>query len=203
MEIRGSTILITGGTGSFGNQVARTLLQYEPKEVRIYSRDEKKQWEMQSVFPYIVDDSPLRMRQLLADLGMAQRMLKCSDPHFQQFGEICRRLRLGAIEAIKPSAETTPVYLIHGKLAMPGGGACYVPERLAAYRVHAASATATFCLRSWREFPWAWAQLSETFGPDHPGVPLVRDSWLAATLPGAYRTYRSRRDGASPRGRPS
>jgi glycosyltransferase involved in cell wall biosynthesis len=154
-----------------------------------------------------------------------------------------RRLRLGAIEAIRPTAETTPAYLIYGKLAMSGGGAYYVPERLAAYRVHAASATATHPLRAWREFQWACAQLSEEFGPDNPGAPLVRDSWLAAighegslllragalrpareaylravrmsprrplgwaglvaTLPGAYRIYRSLRDGAHPRGRSS
>lgn len=59
MEIRDSTILITGGTGSFGNRVARTLLEHGPKQVRIYSRDEKKQWEMQRDFPdfrYVIGD---------------------------------------------------------------------------------------------------------------------------------------------------
>ena len=91
-----------------------------------------------------------------------------------------RRRRLAAIDGIRPSAESTPTYLIYGKLAMSGGGAYYVPERLAAYRVHVASATATIPLRAWREFQWACAQLIDEFGLDHPGATLVRDSWLAA-----------------------
>ena len=42
-------ILITGGTGSFGKQYIRTILQhYKPKKVIIYSRDELKQFEMQT-----------------------------------------------------------------------------------------------------------------------------------------------------------
>ena len=37
------TLLITGGTGSFGNAVLNRLLDTEIKEIRIFSRDEKKQ----------------------------------------------------------------------------------------------------------------------------------------------------------------
>ena len=37
------TLLITGGTGSFGNAVVKELINLELKEIRIYSRDEKKQ----------------------------------------------------------------------------------------------------------------------------------------------------------------
>lgn len=41
------TILITGGTGSFGNTfVPMTLKKYDPKKIIIYSRDEMKQWNM-------------------------------------------------------------------------------------------------------------------------------------------------------------
>ena len=39
-------ILVTGGTGSFGNSVARRLLKHDIKELRIFSRDEKKQDDM-------------------------------------------------------------------------------------------------------------------------------------------------------------
>ena len=39
-------ILITGGTGSFGNAVLRRLLESDLKEIRIFSRDEKKQDDM-------------------------------------------------------------------------------------------------------------------------------------------------------------
>lgn len=45
------SILITGGTGSFGKQFIKTLLaRYAPKRVIVYSRDELKQFEMQQVF---------------------------------------------------------------------------------------------------------------------------------------------------------
>jgi UDP-N-acetylglucosamine 4,6-dehydratase len=45
------TILITGGTGSFGHAfVHLTLKKYKPKKIIIYSRDEMKQWEMAKKF---------------------------------------------------------------------------------------------------------------------------------------------------------
>jgi len=45
--LNNSSILITGGTGSFGNSfVPMTLEKYNPKRLVIYSRDEMKQWEM-------------------------------------------------------------------------------------------------------------------------------------------------------------
>ncbi|MBC8243705.1 MAG: polysaccharide biosynthesis protein [Verrucomicrobia bacterium] len=59
MNVSGSTILITGGTGSFGNRVAAHLLKQSPAGIRIFSRDEKKQWEMQQAYPqfqYLVGD---------------------------------------------------------------------------------------------------------------------------------------------------
>jgi UDP-N-acetylglucosamine 4,6-dehydratase/5-epimerase len=46
-----SNILITGGTGSFGNAFVRmTLDKYNPKRLVIFSRDEMKQWEMAKLF---------------------------------------------------------------------------------------------------------------------------------------------------------
>jgi UDP-N-acetylglucosamine 4,6-dehydratase/5-epimerase len=46
-----STILITGGTGSFGKKFTKTILErYKPKKIIIFSRDELKQFEMQQVF---------------------------------------------------------------------------------------------------------------------------------------------------------
>lgn len=39
-------LLITGGTGSFGNAVLKRFLDSDVKEIRIFSRDEKKQDEM-------------------------------------------------------------------------------------------------------------------------------------------------------------
>lgn len=51
MNIEEKTILITGGTGSFGNRVANYLEHFNPKKIIIYSRDEKKQYEMQKSKP--------------------------------------------------------------------------------------------------------------------------------------------------------
>ena len=42
----GKILLITGGTGSFGNAVLRRFLTSDIKEIRIFSRDEKKQDDM-------------------------------------------------------------------------------------------------------------------------------------------------------------
>lgn len=59
MKLAGSVILVTGGTGSFGNRVATKLFAEKPKEIRIFSRDEKKQWEMGLMHPnyrYIIGD---------------------------------------------------------------------------------------------------------------------------------------------------
>jgi UDP-N-acetylglucosamine 4,6-dehydratase/5-epimerase len=65
-SLKDATILITGGTGSFGNRVATHILGYRPKEIRIYSRDEKKQWEMQRVFP--------ELRYIIGDVRDAERL---------------------------------------------------------------------------------------------------------------------------------
>lgn len=49
--LNNSTILITGGTGSFGKQFVRTILKrYKPTKIIIYSRDELKQYEMAQTF---------------------------------------------------------------------------------------------------------------------------------------------------------
>lgn len=49
------TVLITGGTGSFGHKFCETVLKrYQPKKLIVFSRDELKQYEMRQKFP---DDS--------------------------------------------------------------------------------------------------------------------------------------------------
>ena len=57
--ITGSHVLITGGTGSFGNKVAVSLRKFSPAQVTIFSRDEKKQYDMRRKFPefhYVLGD---------------------------------------------------------------------------------------------------------------------------------------------------
>ena len=50
MEFTNSTLLITGGTGSFGNAVLKRFLNTDIKEIRIFSRDEKKQDDMRQLY---------------------------------------------------------------------------------------------------------------------------------------------------------
>ena len=50
--LNNSSILVTGGTGSFGKRFIQTVLEsYQPKKLIIYSRDELKQFEMQQYLP--------------------------------------------------------------------------------------------------------------------------------------------------------
>lgn len=50
MDYTNKTILITGGTGSFGNTIIKGLLKLNAKEIRVFSRDEKKQDDMRKDF---------------------------------------------------------------------------------------------------------------------------------------------------------
>ena len=51
MMLSNSTILITGGTGSFGHSfVPMTLKRFNPRKLIVYSPDEMKQWEMAKLF---------------------------------------------------------------------------------------------------------------------------------------------------------
>lgn len=46
---KNKTLLITGGTGSFGNAVIKRFLDTDIKEIHIFSRDEKKQGDMRKL----------------------------------------------------------------------------------------------------------------------------------------------------------
>jgi len=69
------TVLVTGGTGSFGNTfVPMTLAKYNPKKIIIYSRDEMKQWEMAKRF--VGDD---RVRFFIGDVRDKERLYRALD----------------------------------------------------------------------------------------------------------------------------
>src|SRR6476646_9101181 len=48
--VKGKTILITGGTGSFGNAVIKKLLPLKPRKIVVFSRDELKQEIMRNTY---------------------------------------------------------------------------------------------------------------------------------------------------------
>src|SRR4051794_25978598 len=68
--LKNSSILITGGTGSFGHAfVRKTLAKYSPRRLVIFSRDEMKQWEMAKRFKN--DD---RVRFFIGDVRDLSRL---------------------------------------------------------------------------------------------------------------------------------
>lgn len=69
------TILITGGTGSFGNTfVPMTLAKYNPKKIIIFSRDEMKQWDMAKKF-----EGDKRVRFFIGDVRDKERLYRALD----------------------------------------------------------------------------------------------------------------------------
>ena len=70
-----ASILITGGTGSFGNTfVPMTLARYNPRKIIIFSRDEMKQWEMAKKYQ---GDS--RVRFFIGDVRDKDRLYRALD----------------------------------------------------------------------------------------------------------------------------
>ena len=75
MNINDAVILITGGTGSFGNAfVQQTLKKFHPRKLIIFSRDEMKQWEMAKTF-----GSDERIRFFLGDVRDYSRLKRAFD----------------------------------------------------------------------------------------------------------------------------
>ena len=73
--LKNSSILITGGTGSFGHTfIPMTLEKYNPKKIVIFSRDEMKQWEMAKLFK----DDP-RVRFMIGDVRDRDRLYRVLD----------------------------------------------------------------------------------------------------------------------------
>lgn len=73
--LENSTILVTGGTGSFGHKfIPMTLEKFNPKKIIVFSRDEMKQWEMAKLFEG--DD---RLRFFIGDVRDKERLYRALD----------------------------------------------------------------------------------------------------------------------------
>ncbi len=95
----GKSILITGGTGSFGHSFIRRLFaNYKPKRVVVFSRDELKQFDMQQHFR-----SPL-MRFFIGDVRDRERL-------FQAMRDIDLVVHAAALKQV-PAAEYNPMECI-------------------------------------------------------------------------------------------
>lgn len=73
--LENSSILVTGGTGSFGHTfVPMTLEKFNPRRLVIYSRDEMKQWEMAKLY-----EGDSRVRFFIGDVRDKDRLLRALD----------------------------------------------------------------------------------------------------------------------------
>ncbi len=76
MILNDKTILITGGTGTFGKCFTKYVMEHaHPRKVIIYSRDEFKQWMMANEFPEYAD----RLRFFIGDVRDAERLHRAFD----------------------------------------------------------------------------------------------------------------------------
>lgn len=93
------SILITGGTGSFGKHYTKTLLQhFKPQKIIIYSRDELKQFEMQEIY------NDQCMRYFIGDVRDSDRLQ-------QAFREVDYVIHAAAMKQV-PAAEYNPMECI-------------------------------------------------------------------------------------------
>jgi UDP-N-acetylglucosamine 4,6-dehydratase (inverting) len=76
--LNNKTILITGGTGSFGKKFIRTIFErYEPKKVIVYSRDELKQFEMQESDNFKPNNE--KIRYFIGDVRDLERLKRAME----------------------------------------------------------------------------------------------------------------------------
>lgn len=71
-NFKGKTLMITGGTGSFGNTVLKHFLESEVDEIRIFSRDEKKQDDMRHKLQELHPEEAGKARFFIGDVRDAQ-----------------------------------------------------------------------------------------------------------------------------------
>ena len=72
LDLNDKSVLVTGGTGSFGKHFVKTVIEhYKPRRLIIFSRDELKQYEMQQIFP--MDQHPF-MRYFIGDVRDRDRL---------------------------------------------------------------------------------------------------------------------------------
>ena len=67
-NLSGKTLMITGGTGSFGNTVLKGFLESDIKEIRIFSRDEKKQDDMRHEYQANYPDYSDKIKFYIGDV---------------------------------------------------------------------------------------------------------------------------------------
>src|SRR5947207_1348951 len=111
----GKSVLITGGTGSFGKQFVGTILtRFKPRRVIVYSRDELKQFEMQQEF------GDASMRYFIGDVRDRDRLL-------QAMRDVDVVIHAAALKQV-PAAEYNPMECIKTNIH---GAECVIDAALA------------------------------------------------------------------------
>lgn len=96
-----ATILITGGSGSFGQEAVKTILaNYKPKKVIVFSRDEYKQYLMAEKWP----DGPYPIRYFIGDVRDKERM-------WRAFEDVDYVIHAAALKQV-PTCEYNPIEAI-------------------------------------------------------------------------------------------
>src|SRR5437016_5975123 len=102
-DLNNRTVLVTGGTGSFGKSfVAKVLQDYRPKKLIVFSRDELKQHDMRQHFPD-TGDSP--MRYFIGDVRDRERL-------YRAFNEVDIVVHAAALKQV-PTCEYNPLEAIN------------------------------------------------------------------------------------------
>lgn len=128
--IDGKSILVTGGTGSFGKKFIRmTMEQFSPKKLIVFSRDEMKQWDMQKELEAI--DRQEVLRYFIGDVRDRDRL----NLAFQEVDIVIH----AAATKIVPTAEYNPFEAIKTNI----NGAMNVIECAVAQRVNKVIALST------------------------------------------------------------
>ena len=104
MDLSNTSILVTGGTGSFGQKFVETVLRDHPGVSRlvIFSRDELKQWQMQQRFP---ESRYPQLRFFIGDVRDARRVSRAMEG-------VDTVVHAAALKQI-PAAEYNPMECIH------------------------------------------------------------------------------------------
>jgi UDP-N-acetylglucosamine 4,6-dehydratase len=104
MDLVRASVLITGGTGSFGQKFTETVLRDHPgvQRVVIYSRDELKQWQMQQRFP---ESRFPQLRFFIGDVRDGRRLARAMEG-------IDTVVHAAALKQV-PAAEYNPMECIH------------------------------------------------------------------------------------------
>lgn len=114
-------ILITGGSGALGNALIERLLKFNPKEIRIFSRDEKRQYETKYKFPeckYILGDirdySAIRNAVRGVDIVIHAGAFKFLDLAEDQPSECIKSNVIGSINVIDAVKDERNVEMMLG-----------------------------------------------------------------------------------------